>query len=187
MPWSRPSTTRSSRTDVATDGPLLICYDGSDAAKAALDEAARLFSGQAAVVACYWQPLVARPGRFGNVLGEVVEDAGDINRREKELAAAIADEGVALARDAGLDAEGRSVEIDGPIEEAILAHADELDAGAIVIGARSRSSLRSLLIGNVANEVVQRATRPVFMTPSPQLALRRGDELARDDDGAGAV
>jgi len=163
VPWSRPSTTRSSRTDVATDGPLLICYDGSDAAKAALDEAARLFSGQAAVVACYWQPLVARPGRFGNVLG------------------------VALARDAGLDAEGRSVEIDGPIEEAILAHADELDAGAIVIGARSRSSLRSLLIGNVANEVVQRATRPVFMTPSPQLALRRGDELARDDDGAGAV
>jgi len=91
----------------------------------------------------------------------------------------------AIAREAGLDADGRAVEIDGPIEEAILAHANELDAGAIVIGARSRSSLRSLLIGNVANEIVQRATRPVFMTPSPQLALRRREELAREADGTG--
>jgi nucleotide-binding universal stress UspA family protein len=170
---------------MARGSPLLICYDGSDAARAALVEAARLFAGQPAVVACYWQPLVARAGRFGHDIRELVEDPDDINRRERELASAIADEGVALAREAGLETEGRTVEIDGPIEEAILAHANELDAAAIVLGARSRSSLRSLLIGNVANEVVQRAARPVFMTPSPQLAVRRRDELDREADGDG--
>jgi nucleotide-binding universal stress UspA family protein len=165
---------------VDTDAPLLICYDGSDAAKAALEAVAELFEGHPTVVACYWQPLASQRGRFGHNLRELVEDADDINRREHELAEAIVEEGVALAQAAGLRADGRAVEIEGPIEEAILAHANELEAAAIVIGSRSRSSLRSLLIGNVANEVVQRSARPVFLTPSPQLALRRRAELSRN-------
>jgi nucleotide-binding universal stress UspA family protein len=160
--------------------PLLVCYDASEAAKAALGEAARLFEGQEAVVVCYWQPLSPRSSRFGNDIRELVEDPDDINRREQELAGSIADEGAALARDAGLDARAQTVQIDGPIEEAILAHADELEAAAIVIGSRSRSSLRSLLIGNVANEVVQRSSRPVFLTPSPQLARRRRADFSRN-------
>jgi nucleotide-binding universal stress UspA family protein len=162
--------------------PLLICYDGSDAAKAALEEAAKLFEGRPAVVACYWQPLTSRPGRFAHDLRQLVDDPDDINRRERELAEAVAEEGVKLAREAGLLAEGQAIEIGGPIEEAILAHADELDAGAIVIGSRSRSSLHSLLIGNVANEVVQHSNRSVFLTPSPDLARRRRDELDRSED-----
>jgi nucleotide-binding universal stress UspA family protein len=162
-------------------GPLLICYDGSDAAKAALEEAARLFEGRSAVIACYWQPLTSRPGRFAHDLRELVEDPDDVNRREQELAEAVAEEGVVLARAARLVADGQAVEISGPIEEAILMHADELEASAIVIGSRSRSSLHSLLIGNVANEVVQHSNRSVFLTPSPELAQRRRSELSRSD------
>ena len=45
--------------------------------------------------------------------------------------------------------------------------------------ARSRSGLRSLLIGNVAHEIVQQATRPVFHAPSSRVAGRRRDELIR--------
>jgi nucleotide-binding universal stress UspA family protein len=162
-------------------GPLLVCYDGSEGAKAALAAAADVVAPRDAVVACYWQPFAASAKRFGLDIRELVQDAADINRREAELAAGLADEGAELARAAGLDAEGRAVEIDCAIDEAILSHADELDAAAIVLGSRSRSSLRSLLIGSIANEVVQHATRPVFLAPSPELAGRRRDELTRDE------
>jgi len=41
-------------------------------------------------------------------------------------------------------------------------------------------SLRSLILGDVANEVVQRATRPVLVIPAGDLSERRRDELTRD-------
>ena len=180
--------TRRAREEGASEGfrfsqtrPLLVGYDGSDGAKAALAAAAEVVAPHASVVACYWQPFAASAKRVGLDIRELVQDPTDINHREAELAAALADEGAGLARAAGLDAEGRAVEIDGPIDEAILSHADELDAAAIVLGARSRSTLRSLLLGSIANEVVQRATRPVFLAPSPKLASRRRDQLAREN------
>jgi nucleotide-binding universal stress UspA family protein len=160
-------------------GPLLVCYDGSEGAKAALAAAALAFAGREAVVACYWQPFGSAK-RFGIDLREIVQDPDDINRREAALAETLAEEGRTLARDAGLDAEAQAVKIDGPIDEAILSHANELDAAAIVLGSRSRCSLRSLLNGSIANEIVQRSPRPVYLAPSPALAERRRDELARE-------
>jgi nucleotide-binding universal stress UspA family protein len=87
-------------------------------------------------------------------------------------------------REHGLVAEADAVEIDGPIQEAVLSHADELEAAAIVLGARGGTALRSLLVGDVAFEVMQRATRPVFVAPSPRLAERRRDELTRETEPA---
>jgi nucleotide-binding universal stress UspA family protein len=154
---------------------LLICYDGSEGSRTALEAAARLFADRSATVACYWEPFPnGQPAkRFAVDIRELVQDADEINQREEQLAASIAEEGAELARAAGLEALAQAVKIDVPIEEAILAHADELDAGAIVMGARSRSHLRSILIGNVATEVVQRSDRPVFLVPSAELADRR--------------
>jgi len=169
---------------MAANGRLLVCYDGSDGAKAALDAAARAFAGHEAVIACYWQPFGSSPKRFAVDIRELVQDADDVNRREEQLAQRIADEGAELARSFGLAADGCAVEIDGPIEEAILAHADEIEAAAIVLGARSRSGLRSLLIGSTSNEIIQRATRPVFLAPSARLAERRRLELSQEDQAS---
>jgi hypothetical protein len=36
---------------------ILLCYDGSDDAKAAIGEASKLFSGQKATVLTVWQPF----------------------------------------------------------------------------------------------------------------------------------
>jgi nucleotide-binding universal stress UspA family protein len=165
---------------MAANGRLLVCYDGSDGAKAALEAAARAFAQHEAVVACYWQPFGASSRRFAIDIRELVQDADDINRREEQVAQQVAAEGARLAGSFGLDADGRAVEIDGPIEEAILSQADEIEAAAIVLGTRSRSSLRSLLIGSIANEIIQRATRPVFLAPSARLAERRRLELSQE-------
>ena len=162
----------------AASGPLLICYDGSDGARAALEQSARLFSDRAAVVACYWQPFAqSRKQPLAHEILELVQDPSLVNEREEQLAKTVADEGAGLAQAGGLAADGRAVEVDVPIDEAILAHADELEAEAIVLGARARPGFRSLILGNVANDVVQNAARPVFVVPSPQMARRRRDQL----------
>ena len=160
-------------------GPLLVCYDGSDGAKEALAAAAHAFPGREAVVVSYWQPFGSTK-RLGIDIRELVQDPDAINLREAALAESLAEEGAALARDAGLDAQPQAVRIDGPIDEAILSQSDELEAAAIVLGSRSRSSLRSLLLGSTANEIAQRSPRPVFLVPSHGLAERRRDELARE-------
>src|SRR5262245_21030678 len=89
---------------MAANGRLLVCYDGSDGAKAALEAAARAFAGHDAVIACYWQPFGSSPKRFAVDIRELVQDADDVNRREKQLAQRIADEGAGLARSFGLGA-----------------------------------------------------------------------------------
>jgi nucleotide-binding universal stress UspA family protein len=161
------------------EGPLLVCYDGSEGARAALDAAVHLFAGREAVVACYWQPFGASGRRFATEILELVQDAPSINEREEEQARSFAEEGAALVRAAGLTAEAEAVRIDVPIDEAILAHAERIDALAIVMGSRRRSTLRSLLLGNTAYEIAQRAARPVLLAPSSVLAERRREEFVR--------
>jgi nucleotide-binding universal stress UspA family protein len=128
-------------------------------------------------VACYWQPFASSTKPLAIDMLELVQEAARINEREEQLAHELAEKGAATARKAGMTADARAIEIDGPIDEGILLHAEELDASAIVLGARSRAGVRSLLLGDTANEVAQRATRPVFVVPSPPLGSRRREAL----------
>ena len=162
------------------DGPILICYDGSENARSALDAAAALFAPRTTLVVCYWEPFGANNKHFGIDILELVQDPQEINAREEQLAWTIAEAGAEIAGQAGLTAAAQAVKIDGPIDEAILVHADEIDAAAIVLGSRSRTGVRSLILGDIANEVAQRATRPVFLTPSPPLVEGRREALRRD-------
>ena len=158
--------------------PVLICYDGSDGARTALEVACEAFDSRF-VVACYWQPFADDPRPFAVDMLQIVQEPDSINQREQGLARAAAEEGVEVARAAGHAAEAVAVEVSTPIDEAILAHADELDAAAIVLGSRSRSGLGSLLLGDTAGDVVQLASRPVFVVPSTQLAETRRENRRR--------
>ena len=150
-----------------------VCYDGSEGARAALDITVQLFPGHEAVVACYWRPFAKSGKRFGIHILELVQNAASINEQEEQLARQVAEEGAALVRAGGLSVEGRAVQIDASVDEAIIAHADEIDALTIVLGSRSRSGLGSILLGDVAGDVVQLSSRPVFVVPSTALADRR--------------
>jgi nucleotide-binding universal stress UspA family protein len=163
---------------MAGSGPILLCYDGSDDAAAAIVEAAPLFAGREAVVVCFWQPFAQVAKRFAVSLLEVVQEAPSVNEREAQLAQQLADEAATIATQAGLPAKGRAIEVSKPIDEAIIAYADEIDSPLIVIGSRGRSGIGSMLLGDVAHDVVQRSTRPVFVVPSAPLSGRRREELA---------
>lgn len=175
----------SRRTDAATAATLealamprasiLICYDGSDDAKAAIRHCGTLLSGTSAIVLTVWQPfriIAARfPGWFGVAPG--MPDVEVIDKANADAARKRAAEGAELARDAGFDAEARSRSQSTTVPEAILAEARAVDAAAILMGSRGLTGIRSLLLGSVSHGVLQHADRTVIIEPSPEVAQLR--------------
>jgi nucleotide-binding universal stress UspA family protein len=165
---------------MGVDGPVLICYDGSDGARFALEAGIKLLHAEPVVVACYWQPFAETSRRFSIHVLETVQDPENINARERADAEETAAEGAALVTAAGGTAESIAVKVDGALEVAILRHADEIHASAIVMGSRGRGGFGSILLGDIAGAVVQLSSRPVFVVPGPRLAERRRRDRETD-------
>jgi nucleotide-binding universal stress UspA family protein len=161
---------------------ILMSYDGSADAQAAIDRAAKLMPGEQATVLTVWEPYldtIARSGSMGLGFGMAgYGDSEQIDAAAGEAAHATAVEGAQRAAAAGLVAEPRAVQRHGGIAGAILAEAEAMDADAIVMGTRGLSRVRSFLLGSVSHEVVQQADRAVLVVPSPVIAQHRRDWAA---------
>jgi nucleotide-binding universal stress UspA family protein len=149
------------------DGPLVLCYDGSEDARHAIQYAGELFAGKRALVVTVWRPTVALGG-----LGMAGETAGMVDFFELDQAAAehggsVAEEGVRIAQSAGLDADPVAVKATGSVWSAILDTADRYDAATIVMGSRGLTGVRSMLLGSVSNGVVHHAERPALVIRRP--------------------
>jgi nucleotide-binding universal stress UspA family protein len=148
------------------DGPLLLCYDGSEDATHAIERAGGLFCGRHALVVTVWQPpalgTLAWSGATAGMadFAGIEATAGDAGRR-------LADEGARIARAAGLDAEPIAVEAAGAIWTTIVELADRHDAATIVLGSRGLAGLRSLVLGSVSSAVVHHADRPTLIIREP--------------------
>jgi nucleotide-binding universal stress UspA family protein len=147
-----------------TDPPVLIAYDGSVHAGAAVRAAAAVLAPRTAVVVCVWTPiesvaaaLIALPASVAQAGGRAIDAA---SREEAERLAA---EGAELARGAGLEASSRPVEGVGPAWNAIVRCADEIDAAVVVTGTRGRSPLAAAVLGSTAQGVLGHAGRPVLV------------------------
>ena len=57
--------------------------------------------------------------------------------------------------------------IEGHAAEVILEQARECDADLIVLGSHSRKGIHRVLLGSVAQKVMQRSERPVLLVPIP--------------------
>jgi nucleotide-binding universal stress UspA family protein len=141
-------------------GPLVLCYDGSEAAQRAIRIAPVLVGrGRAARVLYAYKPTerslgIAQAAAGGRIDAPVSGEA-DAHR--------IVDAGVAIAREAGFEAEALLLAADRKTAELIAATAEELDAPAIVMGQRGLSGLKSALLGSVSREVVNAYHRPVVV------------------------
>jgi nucleotide-binding universal stress UspA family protein len=148
-------------------GPLLLCYDGSEDAKHAIERAGDLFAGRHALVVNVRHPFaptgtVAALGATGGMVNVV-----EVKRASAETDGRVADEGVRIAQQAGLDAEPLAIEATGPVWETIVGVADHHDAATIVMGSRGLTGLRAILLGSVSNAVVHHADRPTLIIPRP--------------------
>jgi nucleotide-binding universal stress UspA family protein len=164
--------------------PLLLCFDGSTDAENAISSAADLLGSMPAVVIAVneptrlwepWDPATILDAPIGKLLSKTLE----LDEIADEVAQEHMNRGVELARAAGFDAGGRVAR--GKAWKTICDVADEIDAAAIVLGARALSRVQSTLLGSVSAAVSAHAGRPVLIihqrTPGDQLAADQHGQL----------
>jgi nucleotide-binding universal stress UspA family protein len=141
-------------------GPLVLCFDGSDAAERAIRIAPTLVGrGRSARVLYAYKPTERSLGVVQGLTGGRI----DAPVSDEPSAHDVVDAGVAIARDAGFDAQALLLEADRPTAELIAATAEELDATAIVMGQRGLSGIKAALLGSVSRDVINAYHRPVVV------------------------
>jgi nucleotide-binding universal stress UspA family protein len=147
--------------------PLVIAYDGSPGARQAVLEAGRLFPGATAHVATAWEP----PGQWSSAwpvgawLNALEPPPPELDVIAERWAHETSQEGTQAARGAGLDAAPATPQ--GPPVPALLALAEQVDAGVVVIGARAHHVARDLLLGSISRRLVHDSPRPVLVVHPP--------------------
>jgi nucleotide-binding universal stress UspA family protein len=150
-------------------GPVIIGYDGSPAAARALVEAAGLLTRREVLVVVAIEADGAFDRRATPVPVAAVPpcqlDIRNALRADDEVveqARWLVQRGVAIATEAGFEADGLAVADDVPVAQTLLRVADEQDAPVLVVGAHRRGGFGELLIGSTARDLLGRSPRPVL-------------------------
>jgi nucleotide-binding universal stress UspA family protein len=154
--------------------PVLIAYDGSDVARAAVRHAGELFAGRPAVVATVYEPgLATVAGAIPDTMGLGTVGVGTlppdpetveaVDRLQREHASAVAADGAEFARSVGLVAEPHAVPDELDVADTLIDMAQERGAAVIVVGSHGITGLRTRLLGSVARQLIQHCERPVLV------------------------
>ena len=143
-------------------GPVLICYDGSDHADRAIRRAARLLRPRHAVV---------------------------VHVRQRPFEDEVAESGRRVALDAGFDPVEAVEAGHGHVATVVLEAAHDRGASVIAVGPRGRSPAPPALLGSVSSALVDHSDIPVLvaragMAPAaadePVFACYDGSRIARE-------
>ena len=150
---------------------IVLAYDGSADADAAIDHAAALMPGAEIVVITVWEPfldVLARTGSLGGVAspGESLQNEQEVDAIARDTATKSAERGAERATAAGLNARAEARAMFLGVPGTILGAALELDADVIVVGTRGRTGMKSFLMGSTSHALLQHADRPVLVVPS---------------------
>lgn len=144
---------------------IVLCYDGSEGARGAIDEARRVLKTGDAIVLTVWQRVMYVVSGYGATSMAAPMDTRDIDVQVEATAKRTAEEGVERATSAGFVATAEVLEATSAIWDTVLQFADEHDAAAIVLGSRGLSGVKSLFLGSVSHGVVQHSHRPLLIVP----------------------
>jgi nucleotide-binding universal stress UspA family protein len=156
-------------------GSVIIGFDGTPASVWAVHEAAVLLAPRAALVVVVWE--AGRNFEIATLPEKALEyPSADLEIRaafEAEKAAyegaqRMAEHGAALAREAGLQAEGLAVADEVPVPDTLIRLARELDSPAVVVGARHHHGLARLVHGATLSGLLHGAPCPVVVCGEPQ-------------------
>lgn len=141
-------------------GPVVLCWDGSDSARSAMAHAAQILgTGRPAIVLFAHVPTEEHGGVLAGTSGP---DAPVVGLADAEDTL---EEGVRVANQAGFAASGERIAADRKTAEIIVATAREHEAPLIVMGQRGRSGLKAALLGlgSVAQGVLGSYDGPVLL------------------------
>jgi nucleotide-binding universal stress UspA family protein/MFS family permease len=139
-------------------GPVLLAYDGSDLARAAIAEAAQqLPARREALVVTVWRTFnvgfVPEPGaQFDAACADDVRQAAEQT----------AQHGAALAAAAGFRSQAVAVE-GTPAWKGIVSAAENHAASLIVVGSHGHAGLGGLVAGSVSGDIASRSHSPVLI------------------------
>jgi nucleotide-binding universal stress UspA family protein len=151
------------------DRPIVVAYDGSEQARAAVAAAAELFGGRRLVVVSVWEPGAALAYQTtADPLGmspppPSPEQIVTLDRLEHDHARSLAEAGARLARDRGATAVADAVEDGVDVADTILAAAARHDAAAVVVGSRGLGAVKSRLFGSTSRGLLHEARLPVMV------------------------
>lgn len=149
-------------------GPVLLCFDGSDDAAAAIVTAGRVLAPRDAVVLTVWEPMAMwEPYDPATLLSGPLErlaaNALGLDEIMRDLAEEKLANGVERASQAGFTPRGHLAR--GKARRTICEVAEKLAAEVIVLGARGLGHVGGALLGSVSSSVSVHAKRPVLIVP----------------------
>jgi nucleotide-binding universal stress UspA family protein len=151
-------------------GPIVIGYDGSPASVHALREAAALLAPRPALVVVVWEAGAAFeamevPASTAGIAPVAIDirTAVELDQTLYERAQQLAEQGAALAREAGFEAEGLTVADDVTVADTLVRLARERDAQAVVVGAHGHGRLSEVLLGSTSQDVIRHAPCPALV------------------------
>ena len=150
------------------DGPTLIAFDGSAAARQAVAAAAALLKPRVTLVVTVWEAALAHAAVAPPpdiAMTPAVDPATMLTFDEalRGRAERVANDGAELARSLGLDAEPLAIADVSDVARTIAETAREHHAAAIVVGSRGLSGLRARFEGSTSKGVVKHAHCPVVV------------------------
>ncbi len=136
---------------------MIVGYDGSACAKAALAKAVELAkaTGDGIAVVFGYEPPSMRAGGPVGYQRDLIEQMG--RERIAEAMAALEGTGVTAT----------SVEIEELPADALIDVAEQRGASIIVVGTRGESPVVGALLGSTAYKLLHRSTVPVLVVPAP--------------------
>ena len=134
---------------------LIVGYDDSDGARAALEAAIELAAdlGDRLVIAFGYEPP-----------GDVGEELTAARAAVRELGERVAHHALSRATAAGVEAE--LAVIDARPVDALLELAESHDARMIVVGSYGDSPIKGAILGSVPHKRLHLADRPVLAVPA---------------------
>jgi nucleotide-binding universal stress UspA family protein len=154
--------------------PVVLAYDGSAEAEAALREAVALFGQRPLIVVSVWEPGLAMatmmPAAGEPSMGYMPDpfEVAAIDRAQSGHAGDVSEAGARLARELGATAEALSVPDSVNIAGTLIAIAEEHDARAIVVGSRGLGGIKARVLGSTSRKLLHDTHRPVLVVRTPE-------------------
>jgi nucleotide-binding universal stress UspA family protein len=139
-----------SQSKCCSVGKILVGYDGSEGAMKALDRAVSMVKEGDDIVVVFVVPPT-----------KIEEFVGFDSDLTVEKAKAMLDEAVGSLEDTGISVS--SIVKEGGVAEEIINLGTELECDLIVVGSYGLSKVGTFALGDVAEEVAKKATRPVLL------------------------